>query len=404
MSLVRSLNSSSGALRQFKSASDTAQRAASTLGQRASTAGRGISGIKGAAQGSAKELKGLKTASDQAERSMAKAGRTAQSAGTKLGRYESGAGKAAKGQDKLNKSMKGNFLVRLLELFMPLIETIVEMASRSKTMQNVLKKAFSAIKSVISSVMKAVGPIMKKAGSLIKTVWNGIKKAISTVVKAVATVIKTYVKIWKTVITTVMKAIKTVISTVWNGIKAVITPVVNWIKSAIPKAFSAVKDKMSSIWNGLKDIASRAFNGIKDGVKSPINAVISLINGMIGSLNRVKVSVPGWVPVVGGKTFGVNIPTIPMLATGGVVMPRHGGVPAILAEAGEAEAVLPLSKLDRLLAQTARRARAAQGARAMGTGAGGGLHIEHYHAARNSDPHATADALMYLVKARGARA
>ncbi|MFD6250333.1 phage tail protein, partial [Streptomyces roseolus] len=222
-----------------------------------------------------------------------------------------------------------------------------------------------------------------------------------TVVKAVATVIKTYVKIWKTVITTVMKAIKTVISTVWNGIKRVITPVVNWIKSAIPKAFSAVKEKMSSIWNGLKDIASRAFEGIKSGVKGPINAVIGLINSMIRAVNRVKVSVPGWVPVVGGKTFGVNIPTIPMLATGGVVMPRTGGVPAILAEAGEAEAVLPLSKLDRLLALTARRARQAQG---QSAGAGGGLVIEHYHAARDNNPKATADALMYLVKARGARA
>ncbi|MGW0118284.1 phage tail protein [Streptomyces sp. NPDC003327] len=400
MSLVRSLNNSSGSLRQFKSASDTAERAAQTLGQRASSAGKNLGGIKGAAQGSAKELKNLKTASDQAERSMAKAGQTGQSAGGKLGRYESGAGKAAKGQDKLNKSMKGNFLARLIELFMPLIEKVVEMATRSKTMQTILKKAFSAIKTVISSVMKAVGPIMKKAGQLIKTVWNGIKKAISTVVKAVATVIKTYVKIWKTVITTVMNAIKTVIRTVWNGIKAVITPVVNWIKTAIPNAFRAVKDKMSSIWNGLKDIASRAFEGIKSGVSGPINAVIGLINRMIRAVNGVKVSVPGWVPLVGGKTFGVNIPTIPMLATGGVVMPRSGGVPAILAEAGEAEAVLPLSKLDRLLALTARRAR--MSAQVPGRkGAGAGLHIEHYHAARGSDPQSTADALMYLAKARG---
>ncbi|MFD8010321.1 phage tail protein [Streptomyces sp. NPDC058955] len=402
MSLVRNLRNASTALGGLKSQASGAGTSVRKVGD----AGRAASGqlrtLRTNAQGAGTQLKNLKTASDQAERAMKKAGDTAQSAGGKLGRYESGAGKAAKGQDKLNRSMKGNFLVRLLELFMPLIEAIVDMALRSKTMQTVLKKAFSAIKSVISSVMKAIGPIMKKAGSLIKTVWNGIKKAISTVVKAVATVIKTYVKIWKTVITTVMKAIKTVISTVWNGIKRVITPVVNWIKSAIPKAFSAVKDKMSSIWNGLKSIASRAFDGIKNGVKGPINAVIGLINRMIGALNKVKVSVPGWVPVVGGKTFGVSIPTIPMLATGGVVMPRTGGVPAILAEAGEAEAVLPLSKLDRLLALTARRARQAGGPSAGTVGAG--LHIEHYHAARDNNPKATADALMYLVKARGARA
>ncbi|MFI8289268.1 phage tail protein [Streptomyces sp. ms191] len=400
MSLTSSIKKASDSLRNLKTQASGAATSVKKVGDAGNSASGQLKNLKSNAQGSSTQLKSLKTASDQAEKSMTKAGQTGQTAGGKLGRFESGAGKAAKGQDKLNKSMKGNFLARLLELFMPLIEKIVEMAMRSKTMQTVMKKAFSAIKTVISSVMKAIGPIMKKAGDLIKTVWNGIKKAVTTVVKAVATVIKTYVKIWKTVITTVMNAIKTVVRTAWNGIKAVITPVVNWIKTTIPNAFRAVKDKMSSIWNGLKDIASRAFNGIKSGVSGPINAVIGLINRMIGSLNRVKVSVPGWVPIVGGKTFGVNIPTIPMLATGGVVMPRHGGVPAILAEAGEAEAVLPLSKLDRLLAVTARRARMAQSLQSGG-GAGTGLHIEHYHAARNSDPQSTADALMYLAKARG---
>lgn len=400
MSLKSALTATSSALKTLKTNAEQSAQAVSRVGSGANTASSKVKQLKSSAQSSTSQLKSLKTATDQAEKSMTKAGRTGESAGTRLGKYESGAGKAAKGQDKLNKSMKGNFLARLIELFMPLIEKVVEMATRSKTMQTIMKKAFAAIKVVISSVMKAIGPIMKKAGQLIKTVWNGIKTAISSVVKAVATVVKTYVNIWKTVITTVMKAIKTVISAVWNGIKAVITPVVNWIKTAIPSAFKAVKDKMSSIWNGLKDIASRAFNGIKSGVSGPINAVIGLINRMIGSLNRVKVSVPGWVPLVGGKTFGVSIPTIPMLATGGVVMPRNGGVPAILAEAGEAEAVLPLSKLDRLLALTARRARVSTQMRAGG-GAGGALHIEHYHAARNSDPQSTADALMYLAKARG---
>jgi hypothetical protein len=239
---------------------------------------------------------------------------------------------------------------------------------------------------------------MKSAGALIKTVWNGIKSAITVVVKAVATVIKTYFNAWKTIITTVLQAIKTVVSSVWNGIKAVIMPVVNWIKSVVPKAFEAVKDKLSSAWNGLKGIAGRAFDGIKDAVKGPINAVIGLINSAIGKLNGIKVTIPGWVPLVGGKTFGVSLPTIPMLAAGGLVMPRSGGVPAILAEAGEAEAVLPLSKLDRLLTRTAAQARAGG---AGGSGADSALHIENYYAASSSDAQKTADALMFLAKARG---
>jgi len=195
----------------------------------------------------------------------------------------------------------------------------------------------------------------------------------------------------------VLKAVKAVVSSAWNGIKSVITPVVNWVKSAIPHAFQTVKDKLSSIWGGLKGIAGNAFSGIKSAVAGPINGVIGLINRAIGALNSVHVSIPGWVPLVGGKTFGVHIPTVPMLATGGVVMPRAGGVPAILAEAGEAEAVLPLSKLNRLLAGAAAGRTGLAGT----ADAGAALHIENYYAASSSDAQGTANSLMYLAKARG---
>ncbi|MFD9408557.1 phage tail protein [Streptomyces sp. NPDC059989] len=399
MSLVRSLKTASGSLQQFRSASSTADRAAAGLGQRATTAGRNINTIKGAAQGSTSQLKNLKTAADQAERAMSKAGQTGQRAGTQLGRFKTGADRAASGQDKLNKSMKGNFLARLLELFMPLIEKIVEMASRSKVMQTVIRTAFNAIRTVISTVIKVIGPIIRGAGNLIKSVWNSVKSAVMPIVSAIGNAVKSAFNGIKSVITTVMNAVRSVISSVWNGIKAVIMPVVNWIKSAVPSAFNAVKDRMSSAWNGLRGIAAGAFGAIVGAVKSPINSVIGLINSMIGRINRIRVSVPGWVPFVGGKSFGVSLPTIPMLATGGVVMPRSGGVPAILAEAGEAEAVLPLSKLDRLLARTAARARMTSAA--PGSGDGSALHIEHYYAAQNTDPQRTADALMYLAKARG---
>ena len=45
--------------------------------------------------------------------------------------------------------------------------------------------------------------------------------------------------------------------------------------------------------------------------------MIGLINKAIGALNGISVTIPDWVPVVGGNTFGINIPTIPMLASGG---------------------------------------------------------------------------------------
>jgi hypothetical protein len=55
-----------------------------------------------------------------------------------------------------------------------------------------------------------------------------------------------------------------------------------------------------------------------------------------------------------GEVIGIDVKlgkipplNIPRLAEGGIVMPRPGGVLANIAEAGQAEAVIPLSKMGR---------------------------------------------------------
>ncbi|MEV6478204.1 phage tail protein [Streptomyces sp. NPDC051657] len=399
MNLTQALGRSSTAFKGFRSQADAAGRATRTMATGATAAESGLKKIRASAQTSARELTSIQRAADKAGRSLAKAGTTGQKSGTQIGTFKSGADKASKGMNGLNKSMRGNIVGQLLSLLAPLIEKVVDMAARSKTMQKVLKVAFDAIKKVISAVMKAVGPIMTKAGALMKSVWNGIKKAVTVVIKAVAGVITTNFNAWRKLITTVMNAIRGVISNVWNGIKKVITPVVNWIRNTVPQAFSRVKERLSSIWGGLQSIASRAFGRITGAVKGPINAVIRLINSAIGSLNRIKVSIPGWVPGVGGKSFGISLPKIPQLAAGGIVQPRNGGVHAIVAEAGEAEAVLPLSKLDRLLRHTARRSRADSFNATAGAVAG--FQIENYYEASSADLRETATALLFLSKARG---
>ena len=57
-------------------------------------------------------------------------------------------------------------------------------------------------------------------------------------------------------------------------------------------------------------------------------------------------TIPDWVPGVGGTTLGINIPTIPALAAGGIAT---APTLAMIGEGGEPEAVMPLSKLAALL-------------------------------------------------------
>lgn len=80
------------------------------------------------------------------------------------------------------------------------------------------------------------------------------------------------------------------------------------LKEGMIGAFSGIRDKASSIWGGIWGI-----------IKGFINKVIDGTNSMIGGLNKLSFDAPDWVPVIGGKSFGISIPKIPKLATGGVV-------------------------------------------------------------------------------------
>ena len=92
--------------------------------------------------------------------------------------------------------------------------------------------------------------------------------------------------------------------------------------------------------------------------KAPINAVIALVNGAIGAINGISVDIPDWVPKFGGQKFGVNLPTIPQLADGGIAT---RSTLANIGEGGEPEAVIPLSKLSSMLGS--------------GVGMGGGITV-----------------------------
>ena len=69
-------------------------------------------------------------------------------------------------------------------------------------------------------------------------------------------------------------------------------------------------------WEGVKTIFKGIFETFAAICKAPINAVIGIINGAISSLNKINIAIPDWVPGLGGKSFGINVPTIPMLYKG----------------------------------------------------------------------------------------
>lgn len=107
---------------------------------------------------------------------------------------------------------------------------------------------------------------------------------------------------------------------------------VNWVKNAW--------EMVKQFWNAniapvftkkfWLDLAKKCGNGLIAGFEGAINGIISIfetmINWIVGGLNKISFDIPSWVPLIGGKKFGFNIPkanfgrvSIPRLAEGAVI-------------------------------------------------------------------------------------
>lgn len=132
----------------------------------------------------------------------------------------------------------------------------------------------------------------------------------------------------------------------WESIQAAVDNVKAIFQNIIDFISNVFSGNWSAAWQNIVNIFGNLFGMIVNLAKAPINGVISAINWVISKINSISVTIPDWVPGVGGKTLGFNIPTIPQLAEGGVAT---SPTLAELGEGGEPEAVMPLSKLAALL-------------------------------------------------------
>lgn len=117
------------------------------------------------------------------------------------------------------------------------------------------------------------------------------------------------------------------------------------------KTFSNLKTRTVSIFTNLKLSVFGVINGLLAGIEKMCNGVVDGVNMCIDALNGMSFNIPDWVPIFGGKSWGMNIPTLrgvklPRLATGTVVPKQAGEFAAILGDNNrETEVVSPLSTI-----------------------------------------------------------
>ena len=173
----------------------------------------------------------------------------------------------------------------------------------------------------------------------------------------------------------VWSSIKETAGTTWAAIGESISTATQSTRTWLEGAWSAIAGFLGDTWEGIKRTAGDIWKGIANTVIGFINKIIDAVNGMVRQMNRIKFSVPDWVPVIGGKSWGFDLNTIdniPMLAKGGIVT---GPTLAMVGERGP-EAVIPLSAgggfIDTLADAIERGSYAGTVAGIRVAGAGGG--------------------------------
>ncbi|MFR4409699.1 MAG: hypothetical protein ACLT3L_02045 [Clostridium sp.] len=220
----------------------------------------------------------------------------------------------------------GDFLVTVLK---PILFLLWD--AWCTVVDNIVKVTMSLWTNCIAPVVKFLGECLKKIIDGLNEIWQ----------------------VWKPTI----EKIGEILIVIWNNC---LKPVINWLGNEFIQAFRNVGNYIKPIleslkimfgglidfivgvftgnwqkaWQGVQNIFRGIFDGLTNIAKKPLNAIIDAINAMIRGLNKIKL--PNWIPGFGG--MGINIPTIPKLAKGGIV---DAPTIAMVGEAGK-EAVMPL--------------------------------------------------------------
>ncbi len=253
----------------------------------------------------------------------------------------------------LNGAMLANPMTWVVAGIVAVIAAGVLLIKNWDKVSQFLVNTWNWIKELAITVFNGIVEFFKEWGLTLLTVITGP-------IGALVTLITSNWQMIKNVTAAVGKAIINAFTTAYNWVIGVFSGIGSWfsgvfsvVTGAAKSVGTSISNAFTSAYNGIKNLFSGIgewFGGIFDGVtsvfKGGVNTVIRFANSAIDKLNGINISIPDWVPKIGGKSFGVNIPKIPALAEGGITT---GATLAMIGEGSEQEAVLPLSKLEGLL-------------------------------------------------------
>lgn len=168
------------------------------------------------------------------------------------------------------------------------------------------------------------------------THWNELKEGFKLLRDFIVEIFWTLIRTTEGIFTTIGLIIRAPFDTLWDTVKGVFNGIITTLKGVLQVFKGIFTGDMRTVLEEFKNIFKGVFDSLWSIAKAPLNLIIRGINALISGANKIKFDVPDWVPGLGGKQFGFNIPQIPLLNVGTNYVPKDQ-----LAYIHKGEAVIP---------------------------------------------------------------
>lgn len=213
-----------------------------------------------------------------------------------------------------------------------------------------------AFTQVWDAAMTAARAAMEPVKGGIQNLWTALQPVVSYIGSSVVAALQQWQAAFETLgavfaahspqITGILTNMGTVLTQVWN----LVSPVLEKLRQSFSGVFSQISQAVASAASGILQALygvseflagsftgnwKQCWDGLKQYFQGMVNGLIGLLNTMLSRLgtalnsvitaaNRLRFTVPDWVPGIGGSSYGLNmpyvtVPQVPYLAKGAVL-------------------------------------------------------------------------------------
>lgn len=244
----------------------------------------------------------------------------------------------------------GNFLLWLWNsVFVPIGNILLDILGVAFQTVSDIAKSFweNVLVPLGNALVEMFGPAVEAVSAVLSFLWNSILVPLGDFLGGIfkgiiETLINVFTFLWQNVLKPIAEYVGGVFADVFDTVFRFIGDIIEGLKDIFIGLMNFITGVFTGnwqkAWEGVKKIFKGVFDSLWGIVKFPLNLIIGGINAVIRALNSISIDIPSWVPGLGGKKFGINIPEIPKLAAGGIIT---SPTLAMIGEKGP-EAVVPL--------------------------------------------------------------